>query len=225
MRTLIQGLKTTAIGWGQSIAAFPDLLRSPKLLFFEFLTTLRYFVRNPWRVQSDYARKTGRGEPHQYGETPIPVMKQVCDLAEIGPDDHFLDLGSGLGRFCFRLRLMEGTTATGIEEIPLFRHGSSMIAESLRIDRLEFLEEDFTERESYTEFTVVYFYELFFEDETTRRILEHLHATLSPGSRLVTVSYPAEEYAPGRFEVTAKQEATFPWGKTEIYVQEPVSKS
>lgn len=72
------------------------------------------------------------------------VLEAVCG-AEIGANDVFVDVGSGLGRVAALVHLLTGATCLGLEIQPALVEAARERAEQLGLDRLRFVEGDAAE--------------------------------------------------------------------------------
>src|ERR1700761_2956067 len=55
-----------------------------------------------------------------YQKTPARIVFLMAELAQLGPDDVFYDIGSGLGQVAILVNLITGAAARGIEYEPAY---------------------------------------------------------------------------------------------------------
>ena len=188
-----------------------------------------YLRQGLWRIDLELARTYSLGRAHRismrerpaggggafaYGETPWAIMTRILDLTEAGPDDTFLELGSGTGRFALFAARIRGLQAVGVERIPTFVRRGNEIAGRLSIDRCSFREADLFEV-SWRRATVLYLTATTFSDEAMERV-EAKCSELAPGARLVTTTRSPE--VPG-LERVAMDVLDFSWGPATLFVQ------
>ncbi|MHB1294404.1 MAG: class I SAM-dependent methyltransferase [Anaerolineae bacterium] len=88
--------------------------------------------------------------------SPTRVVLDLVERAGIGPSDHFVDLGSGLGQVVVLVALLSGARATGVEYQPAYCEVARRSAERLKLD-VRFLNQDAREAD-YRPGTVFYLY-------------------------------------------------------------------
>lgn len=177
-----------------------------------------YLFDNPFRISKQYAIDHGEKDLYTYGETPIPALKKIVRECEITSKDVVYELGCGRGRACLWLRHMIGCRVTGIDCIGEFIRRST----PLQDDKLTFIEGDFLEI-PFQDATVVYLNGTMLEDKVIERLSKKL-ASLRPGTKIITVSYPLSEYAPPHtFKVMKVFPVSFHWGIGDVYLQVPLS--
>ena len=70
-----------------------------------------------------------------YYPTPVSTVKKMLNLAQVGPKDTVLDLGSGDGRFLIEVA-RRGATAIGYEIDPLLVHQSNQAIKKAKLSHL-----------------------------------------------------------------------------------------
>lgn len=175
----------------------------------------RYAFRSPYKISRDFLISQGAQDPHTYGETPLTTLQSIADAAHIGPQDHVYELGCGRGRTCIWLSHFRRCRVTALEYIPTFIELSSQI-ETPNIDwRIE----DFTQTD-YSDATVIYLSGTCLDEPTIRQLAQRIEETASPGTRIVTVSYPLSDYAKSKsFKLVAHLNCPFVWGQAGVYIQ------
>ncbi len=128
-----------------------------------------------------------------YFPTPQSTVDRMLELAQVGPDDFVVDLGSGDGRIVITAAKKFGARGMGVEIEPglvslsRYEAGRAGVAE-----RVKFVTEDLftTDLRPVTVLTLYLFREL--NLRLRPRILEELH----PGARVVTHDWDMGEWEP-----------------------------
>ena len=129
-----------------------------------------------------------------YVDTVREDVELILDLADVGPGDYLIDLGSGDGRFVIAAA-QRGALAHGVELDPaLVARGHANAAAAGVADRTAFVHGDIFEAD-VSRATVVTIY-LFPEANIALR--PKLLAELAPGTRLVSNSFHMGDWAPDR---------------------------
>ena len=92
-----------------------------------------------------------------FHKTPVRVVVELIRLAELGSDDLFFDIGSGLGQVVLLVNLLTGVRARGIEYEPAYCAYASAIASRLRLADTEFINAD-ARNADYSKGTVFFLY-------------------------------------------------------------------
>lgn len=197
--------------------------------------TTSYLRDGLWRIDVALARRYGLGRayrislrerPHgspgegvayTYGETNLATMRHILSLTQAGPDDTFLELGSGTGRFALMASRMVGLTAIGVEQIPTFVATAQSIARDQGLTRCTFIEADLFEV-SWAEASILYVTATTFSETLLDRI-DAKCAELRPGARLVTLTHSPR--AEG-LEQRATEVLDFSWGPATVFVYQAV---
>ncbi len=169
-------------------------------------------MKKAFQLSQEFLRSRGAKDIYAYGETPLTILEQVGRACVVSPQDHFLDLGCGRGRGVLFFAHYFGCTATGIEWVPELARCNPG-----RILQQHLLEADLKQA------TIIYLYGTCLEDAV---ILELIEKFKTLKAKIVTVSFSLNEYCQSPlFSITKQFTATFPWGKGEVFVQEPNSQS
>jgi SAM-dependent methyltransferase len=176
----------------------------------DFVLRALYLFENPFRICRKAFEKRGEKEIHMYGETPLALWKKIAEAASITKEDCFLDLGSGRGLLCFWTRLVIGSTVIGVDWVPTFIQRARWCSSIFRISDIRFLCCSLKEA-PLDKATVLYLYTYHPDEE----LLDF--SQLSPGARVITVSEPLSCKG---FRVSKIIEMKFPWGKTEVYIND-----
>jgi len=157
--------------------------------------SLDMFVNGLLRI--DVApQETRKREPEMvfYQPTPARVILELVERANIGVDDTFYDLGSGLGQVPILVNLLTGAKARGIEFEPAYCEYARQCARRLNLSRVEFINLDAREAD-YSDGTIFFMYTPFegtllqkvlgkLESESRRRMITI--ATYGPCTRQVS---------------------------------------
>jgi len=157
------------------------------------------FFQNPYRTCRRFSGT------HSYGETPLSTFATLAKLANLQPQDRFMDLGSGRGKLCFWSALWLGCQAIGVEQVPSFVRQARWLAKIFRVPvrfdlgRMEEMD--------LSSASVVYLYAMEWDETVLQRMAQ--------GARLISVGEPVDE----GFEILHTVRAVYPWGETEVYIQ------
>jgi SAM-dependent methyltransferase len=119
-----------------------------------------------------------------YQPTPLRQILALVDEARLGPDDTFLDLGSGLGQVALLASLFSGCRAHGIEIDSAYVAQARRAATGLGLKRVSFEEGDLLEA-PLSEASLYYLY-----TPLTGKLLEQLLERLrkEAGKRLIKIA-------------------------------------
>jgi SAM-dependent methyltransferase len=135
------------------------------------------------------------GQDVRFEPTPLPVVRAMLELAEVGPQDIVYDLGSGDGRIPITAAREFGARGVGIEIDPaLVSEAQAKAREAGVADRVEFKLGDMYAAD-VTPATVV---TLFLHPKPNLKLRPKLRSELQPGSRVVSYAWdmadwPADE--------------------------------
>lgn len=115
-----------------------------------------------------------------YLPCPVDTVRRMVELAAVGPDDVFVDLGSGLGRAAALTHLLTGASAIGVEVQPHLVEQSRAIARELGTERLATVPGDAAELVRWLPIGTVWFLYCPFSGERLERVL----AALEPQARV-----------------------------------------
>jgi hypothetical protein len=110
-----------------------------------------------------------------FHKTPVRVVFELLQLAEMGSEDLFFDIGSGLGQVVLLVHLISGARARGIEYEPAYCAYASAMVSRLRLTDTDFINADAREVD-YSEGTVFFLYTPF-EGNMLRDVLRLLRTT------------------------------------------------
>lgn len=132
-----------------------------------------------------------------YIKTPDAVVDRMLDMAQVGPDDYLIDLGSGDGRISIAAARQHGTRGLGVDLDPERTKEATAAARAAGVsERLEFRTENLFDTD-LSQATVISMY-LF--PEINLRLRPHL-LKLKPGTRIVSHAFHMDEWTPERHHV------------------------
>jgi hypothetical protein len=126
-----------------------------------------------------------------YVPSPRSIVAEMLELAEVGAEDHLIDLGSGDGRIVLTAAKVFGASGLGVEIredlVELSRRAAMLhgVADRVRFVRQDLFETDLSEA------TVVTLYLL---PETVNRLRGKLLWELAPGTRILSHDYPIDDW-------------------------------
>jgi len=162
-------------------------------------------VRPEARAQADAAVPMNAGP---YVPSPDTVVARMLEMAEVGPDDVLVDMGSGDGRIVLTAAKLKGARGLGIEIQPKLVELSVEAARREGVaDRARFVRQDLFATD-VSAATVVTLYLL---PTTVNLVGDKLRRELRPGARVLSHDYPiagwfAEDWK--RFDEPEKAGAT-----------------
>ena len=131
-----------------------------------------------------------------YAATLSNVVDAMLKLAEVGPNDYVVDLGSGDGRIVIAaVTRFKARGGLGVDIEPrLVKYSNDVAAQAGIADRVTFREEDLY-KTNVRNATVVTIYLL---PAAMPRLEQKLLAELKPGTRVVVQDYPFPNWRPER---------------------------
>ncbi len=178
-----------------------------------------YLFLNPYRVSKLYQKRKREKDIHVYGETPLTALEEIGKQVGLLPDDHLLELGSGRGRAAFFFHHFFKCQVTGIERIPHFVKLANHVGKKHHVKDVSFVCRDMLSIDHFKDVSVIYLYGTCLKDKEIEGLIERFQ-TCKPGTRIVTVSFPLQDYnGSERFQLKKSFTLSFPWGETEAYLQ------
>lgn len=127
--------------------------------------------------------------------TPSPVVDAILELAEVGPEDRLVDLGSGDGRIVIAAAKRFGTRGLGVEIVPrLVEQARSDAAAAGVDDRTTFLTQDLFD----TDLSGASVVTLYLLPDVNLALRPRLLETLAPGARVVSHDWDMGDWRPDR---------------------------
>jgi hypothetical protein len=174
-----------------------------------------YLFQNPYAICKRFLKSQNAPCIDAYGETPLTVFHQMFLEADLTPQDCFVDLGCGRGRGVLFASSVWSVFSIGVDQIPFFCKQAQKL--TCHEPKAQFVCQKISSfpMESGTFF---YFYGLCLEEDDLIRSCQALQKMRSK-AKLVTVSFPITEYS-SDFTLIHSWEAVFPWGRTEMFLQQ-----
>ena len=137
--------------------------------------------------------QTIQAEEVPYIGTPQVVVDKMLDLAEVGPDDFLIDLGSGDGRIVITAAQKRGARGFGVELDPTLVEASNAAARQAGVGELaHFYARDLFETE-IRQASVLTMYLL---PAVNLQLRPRILAKLKPGTRVVSHDWGMGEWRP-----------------------------
>jgi hypothetical protein len=131
-----------------------------------------------------------------YVPSPQSVVSDMLKLADVGPQDYVIDLGSGDGRIVRTAALVFGASGMGIEiKDALVRQANADARREGIGDRVKFVNADLFATD-ISRATVLTMYLL---PETVNLLRDKLLAELRPGARVLSHDYPLSGWIPEKY--------------------------
>ncbi len=125
--------------------------------------------------------------------TPHAIVERMLALAEVGPNDFVVDLGSGDGRIVITAAQQFGARALGVDiDRTLVAEAEAKAARAGVAGRARFVARDFFDTD-LREATVLTLYLL---PETNRKLLPKILAEMKPGTRVVAHRFAVGDWPP-----------------------------
>lgn len=172
--------------------------KNPKFALIDLIFGLIGLFSNPYRACRKFLEKKKEPNVHAYGETPYTTYAKIAKECDLGPEDVWLELGSGRGRGCFWLRLFIGCQVIGVEQVPIFVKWSQRIQRFFKVKGVCFERKDIKNID-LRRATVVYMYGI------EREVPE--------GIKIITTGEPLEGA-----RVLKRFWVRFPWGRTAAFL-------
>ena len=156
------------------------------------------------------------GEEVPYIRTPQVVVDKMLDLAEVGPDDFLIDLGSGDGRIVITAAQMRGARGFGVELDPKLVEASNAAARNVGVaERVRFFARDLFDTD-IREATVLTLYLL---PEVNLQLRPRILAQLKPGTRVVSHDWDMGDWQPdAKAVLQGLAKPVMPIGASTVYL-------
>jgi SAM-dependent methyltransferase len=129
----------------------------------------------------------------RYEPTPMPVVRALLELADVGPQDVVYDLGSGDGRIPIAAAQAFGARSVGIEIDPALVTRARANARSAGVeDKVEFVHGNMYTADIRSATVVT----LFLHPGPNLKLREKLRSDLPPGSRVVSYVWDMGSWTP-----------------------------
>jgi SAM-dependent methyltransferase len=137
--------------------------------------------------------RTIPGRDVRYEPTPMPVVRAMLELADVGPHDVVYDLGSGDGRIPITAAKEFGARGVGIELDPALVARAQANARQASVeDKVEFRLGDMYAADVRPATVVM----LFLHPEPNLTLRPKLRSDLQPGSRVVSYMWDMGDWPP-----------------------------
>jgi SAM-dependent methyltransferase len=131
-----------------------------------------------------------------YVPSPQSVVSDMLKLAEVGPEDFVIDLGSGDGRIVRTAALVFGARGFGVEiKDELVRQANADARREGIAERVKFVNADLFKTD-ISPATVLTMYLL---PDTVNLLRDKLLAELQPGTRVLSHDYPLSGWIPEKY--------------------------
>jgi len=144
-------------------------------------------------VLASFGCGTIPGRDVRYEPTPMPIVRALLELAEVGPRDVVYDLGSGDGRIPITAAKEFGARGVGIEIDPaLVAQAQANAHEAGVADKVEFRLANMYQADVRSATVVT----LFLHPGPNLKLREKLRTDLQPGSRVVSYVWDMGGWTP-----------------------------
>ncbi len=131
-----------------------------------------------------------------YVPSPSSVVADMLTLAEVGPKDFVIDLGSGDGRIVLTAAKVFGARGFGVEiKNDLVRASNETAKQQGIADRVKFMNQDLFKTD-ISQATVLTMYLL---PNTVNMLKDKLLNELNPGTRILSHDYPLSGWVPEQY--------------------------
>jgi len=179
----------------------------------------QYLWKNPFKVSKEFLLKSGAIDPYAYGETPLTTLAQIAEACQISPVDTFFELGCGRGRSCFWISCFYKCRVIGIDFVPVFIEKAQKVKKRYHLESIDFRCEDML-KSSFSGGTIFYLYGTCLDTLVIKKLINKF-SKLPPGTKIVTVSYPLNDYIQQPlFSILKEWKLPFTWGEGVVYIQE-----
>ncbi|NNM43721.1 MAG: methyltransferase domain-containing protein [Chlamydiae bacterium] len=178
-----------------------------------------YKEKSPYQISKEFLLQKGESDIHVYGETYLSTIYKVAKRIGISANDYIVEMGCGRGRASLFLASYFGCKVHGVDWIKAFTQNASQVAICNSLSSATFSCNDMLE-EDLSFATVIYLYGTCLDDSTILTLISKF-STLPKGTKIITVSYSLLEYSEKPiFLLKDHFTARYPWGRTEIFIQE-----
>jgi hypothetical protein len=131
-----------------------------------------------------------------YVPSPQSVVADMLKIAEVGPNDYVIDLGSGDGRIVLTAAKVFGAQGFGVEiKDELVKKSNEAAKKEGIADRVRFVKQDLFKTD-ISQASVLTMYLL---PDTVNLLKDKLLAELKPGTRIISHDYPLTGWIPEKY--------------------------
>jgi hypothetical protein len=131
-----------------------------------------------------------------YVPSPTSVVSDMLKIAEVGPSDFLIDLGSGDGRIVLTAAKVFGARGFGVEiKDDLVKKSNEAAAQQGIAGRVKFMKQDLFKTD-ISQATVLTMYLL---PDTVNLLKDKFLAELRPGTRVISHDYPLTGWIPEKY--------------------------
>jgi hypothetical protein len=131
-----------------------------------------------------------------YVPSPDSVVADMLKLADVGPKDFVIDLGSGNGKIVLTAAKVFGASGFGVEiQDHLVKQSNEAAKREGLADRVKFMKQDLFKTD-ISQATVLTMYLL---PTTVNMLKDKLVAELKPGTRIISHDYPLAGWIPEKY--------------------------
>jgi SAM-dependent methyltransferase len=163
------------------------------------MKALRFFLLAALLAAAPGLAQAKENEPVNAGPyvpSPQSVVSDMLKLAEVGPDDFVIDLGSGDGRIVLTAAKVFGARGFGVEiKDDLVRLSNEAAKREGVAERVKFIAQDLFKTD-ISRATVLTMYLL---PHTVNMLRDKLLAELKPGTRVLSHDYPLAGWLPEKY--------------------------
>lgn len=167
-----------------------------------------YKRENPYKISKHFLIQAKARDIYAYGETPLTTMDTIVCECGINSLDVVIEMGAGRGRTALFLAEYVGCQVIAYEQIPTF------VKKLEDSPNLKMIAQDMFSAD-FSKATAIYLYGTMLTDDEISQLAEAFPKNV----KVITVSYPISDYDK-RFVIKKSFPGKFPWGKTEVYLNE-----
>jgi len=131
-----------------------------------------------------------------YVPSPDSVVADMLKLADVGPKDYVIDLGSGNGKIVLTAAKVFGASGFGVEiQDNLVKQSNEAAKREGLADRVKFIKQDLFKTD-ISQATVLTMYLL---PNTVNMLKDKLLSELKPGTRVISHDYPLAGWIPEKY--------------------------
>jgi len=131
-----------------------------------------------------------------YVPSPESVVADMLKVAEVGPQDYVIDLGSGDGRIVLTAAKVFGAQGFGVEiKDELVRQSNEAARREGLAERVKFLKQDLFK----TDISKASVLTMYLLPDTVNLLKDKFLAELKPGTRIISHDYPLTGWIPEKY--------------------------